>query len=305
MTPLTWKSTGKFQKTIATCIEKSGISLHSGRLTTVKLWPELAGRGRFFDICSNFIQASIGFVEDSPLCTSLSKGGIKIRTVEHLLSALEATGVDNCRIEFASTANNRLIEVPILDGSAKEWVEAVEEIGLKDAVDHNDSRSEKLVAVLNEPLHVYRNDSFVAAFPSSQARITYGIDFPQVPDIGCQWFSAVLSDSSFYATDIAPARTFCIYEEVEAMRNAGLIKGGSIKNALICSEKGWLNPPLHFHNEPCRHKVLDLIGDLSVLACPGNQGLPLAHIVAYKAGHKLHADFARKLSKMNILKECP
>lgn len=84
------------------------------------------------------------------------------------------------------------------------------------------------------------------------------------------------------------------------MRNAGLIKGGSAENAIVCSAvKGWLNPPLRFHDEPCRHKVLDLIGDLSLLAQNGNQGLPVAHIVAYKGGHALHADLVRLLSEVN------
>ncbi|GMP59338.1 hypothetical protein CsSME_00022651 [Camellia sinensis var. sinensis] len=105
-----------------------------------------------------------------------------------------------------------------------------------------------------------------------------------VPAIGCQWFSSNLIGSTFYAKQIAPSRTFCIYEEVERLRNAGLIKGGSEENAIVCSaSKGWLNPPLRFQDEPCRHKVLDLIGDLSLFARCGSQGLPMAHIVSYKA----------------------
>ncbi|CAK9146248.1 unnamed protein product [Ilex paraguariensis] len=97
---VTWKSTGKLQQTIAKCVERTGRALHSGKITTVKIWPEHAGGGRYFDFRSKFIPASIEFAEESPLCTTLSKDGHRIRTVEHLLSCLEATGVDNCRIEI-------------------------------------------------------------------------------------------------------------------------------------------------------------------------------------------------------------
>ncbi|GMH15145.1 hypothetical protein Nepgr_016986 [Nepenthes gracilis] len=299
---ISWKSTSKFQKTISKCIEKCGVSLHSGKLTIVKLWPELAGKGRYFDVCSNLIRASIDFVEESPLCTTVCESGFKVRTVEHLLSALEATGVDNCRIEVVPTdCDDRIFEVPILDGSAREWVEMIEQTGLEDAKDHNGNICEKMVPVLIDPVHVQRNDSFVAAFPSPNVQITYGINFPEVPHIGCQWFSSAPLECSFYPTDIAPSRTFCIFEEVEKLHNAGLIKGGSTENAVVCSaSKGWLNPPLHFPNEPCRHKVLDLIGDLSMFARCGSQGVPVAHIVAYKAGHALHAEFVRCLSKSSV-----
>ncbi|GAB4828697.1 Probable UDP-3-O-acyl-N-acetylglucosamine deacetylase 1, mitochondrial [Ancistrocladus abbreviatus] len=299
---VSWMATGKLQKTIAKCTQKSGVALHSGKFATVRLLPELAGKGRHFDIGSNCIPASIKFFEQSPLCTTLCANGFKVRTVEHLLSALEAADVDNCRIEIASSSDDsddRVVEVPILDGSAREWVESIQKAGLEDAVDQNGNNCEKMVPFLNEPVHVWRNDSFVAAFPSPTVHITGGINFPQVPHIGCQWFSSAPIDSPLYATEIASSRTFCIYEEVEKMRNAGLIKGGSVENAIICSaSKGWLNPPLHFPNEPCRHKVLDLIGDLSLFARCGSQGVPVAHIIAYKAGHALHAEFVRCLSKI-------
>ncbi|KAB1205829.1 putative UDP-3-O-[3-hydroxymyristoyl] N-acetylglucosamine deacetylase 5 [Morella rubra] len=294
-------ATGSLQQTLAGCIERAGTTLHSGEISNVKLWPELAGRGRYFDFRSNSIPASIDFTEESPLCTTLCKNGFRIRTVEHLLSALEATGVDNCRIEIQNLdPDDRDVEVPILDGSANEWVKEIEQIGVEVATDQFGNSCEKMAPYVNEPVHVWRNDSFVAAIPSEKIHITYGIDFPQVPAIGCQWFSSVSLDQSFYCEQIASARTFCVYEEVEQMRNAGLIKGGSVENAIVCrlqssvpskatmvkflfASKDWLNPPLRFPDEPCRHKVLDLIGDLSLLAQFGSQGLPVAHIVAYKA----------------------
>uniref|UniRef100_A0A1J3HHU0 UDP-3-O-acyl-N-acetylglucosamine deacetylase n=1 Tax=Noccaea caerulescens TaxID=107243 RepID=A0A1J3HHU0_NOCCA len=289
---------GRLQQTLAGCVEVKGKSLHSGKLSTVKLLPEIAGAGRYFEFRSRSIPASIEFAQESPLCTTLLKDGLKIRTVEHLLSALEAKGVDNCRIQIESESlDDREVEVPILDGSAKEWVGAIEQVGVNLAQNHVGESVEKMVAHLNKPVHVCKNDSFVAAFPAIETRVTCGIDFPQVPAIGCQWFSwKPLHDSSF-EKDIAPSRTFCVYEEVERMREAGLIKGGSLENAIVCSaERGWMNPTLRFDNEPCRHKILDLIGDLSLVARGGNGGLPMAHIVAFKAGHALHTDLARLLT---------
>ncbi|KAJ4843719.1 putative UDP-3-O-acyl-N-acetylglucosamine deacetylase 1, mitochondrial [Turnera subulata] len=288
---ISWKPTGRFQRTIRRCVELSGKGLHSGKHSTVRLWPELAGRGRHFHFetntgCSVSIPASIDYAQQSPLCTALLRDGVRVRTVEHLLSALEATGVDNCRIQIIDSepGGEPDFEVPLLDGSAKEWVRAVEEVGLVDAEDERGSMSEKLAPYLDQPVHVCKNDAFITAFPSPSIRLTYGIDFPQVSAIGSQWCSFSLQDDSSYVSSIASARTFCVYQEVEYMRSSGLIKGGSLDNALVCSSsKGWLNPPLYFPDEPCRHKILDLIGDFSLFAKFGNQGLPVAHIVAYKA----------------------
>lgn len=296
---ISWKSTGKLQQTVANCIERTGRALHSGKLSTVKIFPEASRTGRYFFFKSNIVRASIAHaVKETPLCTTLSKDGYSIRTVEHLLSALEATGVDNCRIEIESSDPcDRSVEVPVFDGSAREWVEAIDQVGLKVAIDCGGNSCEKLAPFLNEPVHVRKNDSFMVAFPHSKVNITYGIDFPQAPAIGRQWFSSTLLDVSFYSKQIASSRTFCIYEEVEHMRSLGLIKGGSAETAIICSvTRGWLNPPLHYDDEPCRHKVLDLIGDLSLFAKDGNQGLLVAHIITYKGGHSLHTEFIRCLS---------
>ncbi|KAF7827580.1 putative UDP-3-O-acyl-N-acetylglucosamine deacetylase 2, mitochondrial isoform X1 [Senna tora] len=296
---ISWKpvNTGRLQQTLAGCVERRGKTLHSGKDSTVKLCPGLAGEGRYFAFRSNSIPALIDFAQESPLCTTLCKDGFRIQTIEHLLSALEATGVDNCRIVVDNVdSEGHCAEIPIFDGSASEWVAAVEEVGLKVATDHHGNSCEKLAPHLNEPMFTWRNDSFVAAFPSKVLRMTYGINFPQAPAIGCQWFSTIPLDNLVYCKQIALSRTFCIYEEIEQMRSAGLIKGGSLDNAIICSTRnGWLNPPLRFNDEPCRHKVLDLIGDLSLFAQFGHQGLPVAHIVAYKGGHKLHADLVRRL----------
>ena len=141
-----------------------------------------------------------------------------------------------------------------------------------------------------EPVWIRDGESFVAALPAPQTRFTYGIDFAYAA-IGNQWHS--WSPTENFATDIAPARTFGFAEQIEQLQQAGLIKGGNLENALVCSDRGWVNPPLRFTNEPARHKLLDLVGDLSLLG-----QLPAAHIIAYKASHKLHTQLATKLAEI-------
>ncbi|KAL0409020.1 UNVERIFIED_CONTAM: putative UDP-3-O-acyl-N-acetylglucosamine deacetylase 1, mitochondrial [Sesamum radiatum] len=178
---LSWKPTGKLQQTVANCVERTGRGLHSGDISTVRIVPEAPRVGRYFSFQSNVIRASIeNAVKETPLCTTLSKDGYSVRTVEHLLSALEASGVDNCRMEIEGSGDcDRSVEVPIFDGSAREWVEAIDQAGLKVAVDRDGKSCEKLAPYLDEPVHVTKNDSFLAAFPCSKVNITYGIDFPQ------------------------------------------------------------------------------------------------------------------------------
>jgi UDP-3-O-[3-hydroxymyristoyl] N-acetylglucosamine deacetylase len=194
--------------------------------------------------------------------------------VEHLLAALAGMGVDNARIEIDGA------EVPLLDGSAREWVEAIAQSGL---VAQSDPRP---VHMLKEPIWVHQGDAFVAAMPAPALRFTYGIDF-DLPAIGNQWYSWTPAQESF-AEAIAPARTFGLAHQIEQLQQNGLIKGGSLENALVCGTEGWLNPPLRFSNEPVRHKLLDLVGDLSLLGI-----FPLVHVLAYKASHSLHTQLAR------------
>ncbi|XP_076941493.1 putative UDP-3-O-acyl-N-acetylglucosamine deacetylase 1, mitochondrial [Bidens hawaiensis] len=297
---ISWRSTGKQQQTIRNCIQKTGLTLHSGNQSTVRICPESAGTGRYFYFRSHLIPASIDFAQDSPLCTTLRKDGHSIRTVEHLLSALEGTGVDNCRIEITNSDcdDTTSVEVPIFDGSAREWAEAIDQVGLTVAMDSNGRSCDKVAPYITQPVYVSKGDSVIAAFPASEeTNISYGIDFPLVSDLSLQWFSSRYCTGSFYIKEIASSRTFCIYEEVEKMRNAGLIRGGSAENAVVFStNSGLLNPPLRSPEEPCRHKILDFIGDVSLFARSGSQGLPVANIIAYKGGHSLHAEFVRQLA---------
>ncbi|AFZ20746.1 UDP-3-O-acyl-N-acetylglucosamine deacetylase [Allocoleopsis franciscana] len=339
------------QYTLGGIFDRSGVGLHSGILTNVRVLPAVPGEGRYFvrvDLPgSPIIPARVEAVYETRLSTELqalitsdstvdkaakhssilpqsTHTEARVRTVEHLLAALACSGVDDARIEIDGP------EVPLLDGSAQVWVEAIQEVGVvateedwktdalvlavafqQDSVQSkegkedtktpgdivkrhtevgNSSRTLSTSFALEQPIWVHQGDAFVAALPAPTIRFTYGIDF-ESPAIGNQWHSWTPMQESF-ATSIAPARTFGLAHQVEQLRQAGLIKGGSLENALVCDETGWLNPPLRFSNEPARHKLLDLVGDLSLLGT-----FPVAHFLAYKASHHLHVQLAQELAQ--------
>ncbi|MEM8603558.1 MAG: UDP-3-O-acyl-N-acetylglucosamine deacetylase [Cyanobacteria bacterium P01_H01_bin.121] len=269
------------QQTLAAPIAISGIGLHSGATVNARLCPAAVGDGRYFVRVDQAnpprIPATIESVGQTLLSTELKQGVSSVRTVEHLLAALSALGITNARLELDGP------EVPLLDGSAQAWVEAIVATGTT-------VQSAPVTALeLLQPLWVRQDDAFVTALPASTLRLTYGIDFPHLPAIGSQWHSLDLSPEQFQ-TELAGARTFGFAAQIDALRSQGLIKGGSLENALVCGSEGWLNPPLRFANEPVRHKLLDLVGDLSLLGYALN-----AHVLAYKASHALHTQFVEQL----------
>jgi len=277
------------QHTVAKAFSLSGVGLHTGLEVQVRVLPQAAGGGRYFvrvDMQSQpIIPARVEAVSQTVLSTQLGKGQDCVGTVEHLLAALAGMGVDNARIEIDGP------EVPLLDGSALLWVDAIALAGL---VSQSLPRRSIL---LSEPISVTQGDAFVAAFPATETRFTYGIDF-DLPAIGNQWHSWLSAhsvkdlDSRTFVQEIAPARTFGLAHQVDYLRQQGLIKGGTLENALVCGSQGWLNPPLRFANEPVRHKILDLVGDLSLLGF-----FPTAHFIAYKASHTLHVQLAQLLEQ--------
>ncbi|MCL2934010.1 MAG: UDP-3-O-acyl-N-acetylglucosamine deacetylase [Trichodesmium sp. MAG_R03] len=295
------------QYTLAAEFSQSGVGLHSGIKSHVKIMSAPQNTGRYFvrvDLPETpIIHARISSVISTTLSTELGTGDLRIRTVEHLLAALAGMGIDNARIEVDSS------EIPLLDGSAKVWTEAIASVGLVEAkaedeetgkwgnetIEINNTHTPHLKPhnspVISQPVWIYQGDSFIAALPSPETRFTYGIDF-DLPAIGNQWYSWSPKTDNF-ANSIAPARTFGLSYQIDQLREAGLIKGGTLDNALVCSETGWLNPPLRFTNEPVRHKMLDLIGDLSLLG-----SFPQAHYLAYKASHKLHIQLAQKILEL-------
>lgn len=280
-----------YQHTLAGEITQTGVGLHSGVNTSVKILPAEPGSDCYFvrvDLPdSPIIPGKIAAVNQTVLSTQLGTDQVYVRTVEHLLAALSALGVDNARIEIDGA------EVPLLDGSAQVWVDSINAVGLV-SQPVNDTPSP---IVIKEPISVYQDDAFVCALPSSELRFSYGIDF-DVPAIGNQWYSFSLSNNpenteNTFVTEIAPARTFGLLHQIEYLQKSGLIKGGSLDNALVCGPDGWVNPPLRFANEPVRHKILDLVGDISLLG-----RFPMAHFLAYKASHNLHIQLAQKILQL-------
>lgn len=283
-------STEFAQHTLAGEFTRSGIGLHTGSLAQVRVLPAPIGSGRRFirvDLPSfPEIPAHIEAVGQTMLSTELAVGEATVRTVEHLLAALVGMGVDNARIEIDGA------EAPLLDGSAQEWAAAIAQVGV---IAQPQPRP---VWSLQSPIWIQEGDAFVAALPAVELRFTYGIDF-DLAAIGNQWHSWSphadhFTINSSFAAEIAPARTFGLAHQIEYLRAKGLIKGGGLENALVCSAEGWINPPLRFPNEPARHKLLDLIGDLSL------SDIPTAHFMAYKASHSLHTQLARSLNTLRI-----
>lgn len=259
----------------------SGVGLHSGKECTARLTPANQGEGRFFvrtDLPNRpIIPANIASVTSTILSTELGQGEAKIRTVEHLLASLCACGIDDVMIEVKGA------ELPLLDGSGELWVNNI----LHNLDQKNPTFSPSHLSI-KEPIWVRKDDAFVAVLPSEKMLFTYGVDFPY-PEIQNQWHTWYPEREKF-STAIAPARTFGFAEQIEQLQQAGLILGGNLNNALVCSQDGWVNPPLRFENEPVRHKILDLIGDLSLLG-----SIPCAHYLAYKASHQLHTELALRI----------
>ena len=264
--------------TLASETVRSGIGLHNGCQSSVRLLPS-ATPGvllSFEDDVAATFQLQPGQVRDSQLCTSLELGQRRVSTVEHLLAALAGCGLTHVEIRLQGE------EVPLLDGSAQGWVEAIAEAGLTPAASERPSPIQ-----LTTPLVRHRGESVIAATPAEQFSLVGVIDFPQ-PAIGRQQFSIVLTPKRF-VEEIAPARTFGFREQVEQLRAAGLIRGGGLGNALVCDGDHWVNPPLRFEDEPVRHKILDLIGDLALV------GFPQAQVLVYRGSHGLHTELATAL----------
>jgi len=262
--------------TLAAETGRSGIGLHNGRECSVQLRPsERPGLHLSLDGDAP-IRLRPDQVLDSPLCTTLVLGERRVATVEHLLAALAGCGLSHVEISVNGE------EVPLLDGSALGWVEAIAEAGLQPA-----ATPRPAAPTLEAPLVRHRGSSVITATPAERFSLVGMIDFPQ-PAIGRQQLAIELTPQRF-VEEIAPARTFGFRDQVEQLRAAGLIQGGALDNALVCDGDHWLNPPLRFEDEPVRHKLLDLIGDLALV------GFPQAQVLVYRGSHGLHTELAAAL----------
>jgi len=268
------------EQTLKGPIEFSGVGLHTGQAATMRILPAPAGKGIVFrrlDLDNFELRADVGSVERVAYATTLMSRGVWISTVEHLLSALYALGVDNAIIELDN------FEVPILDGSALPYTEAIRQTGVVQLqAPRNYIRIEK-------PFVLEENNKSIAIYPSDSLSLEYEIGF-QHPLIGHQKLEVKITPEN-YRTLIAPARTFGFYHEVEALQAAGLVRGGSLENAIVLTERGMLNETsLRYPDEFVRHKILDLLGDFALM---GQQ--VLGRLTANRAGHALHTRFVAAL----------
>lgn len=232
---------------------------------------------------------------DHPYCTTLGEGEKRVQSVEHLLSALEACGIDNARIEIEGGP-----EVPVLDGSAFGWVREVSGVGVAEAfcmIDGEQERVQRAALEIDQVISVQDGSRSMTFIPEDNMRISYGLD-SEAPAIGKQWHTWCLQDlSEDYATTVAPAKSFVSsLDELYSMRDEGYVKGGVEGVLLVPEGSEWVQEDLmHFPNEAARHKIVDLIGDMSLLSLGGMSGLPYGHIIAHNADHALHLKFIRAL----------
>jgi len=267
------------QRTLRRTVSCTGIGLHSGNKVTLSLKPAPADYGIRFqrsDLGGLEIPATVTHLGGIQYQTGLTREAVSVETVEHLLAALTALGIDNAIVELNHP------EVPIMDGSAAPFVHLIlNEAGVKKL------QSPRRYLKVLRPIALTHGDKRIALYPAEHLKITYSISFDH-PLLRHQTRTMKISEESF-VEDIAPARTFGFLKEVEMLRQRGLALGGSLDNAVVLGETGALNA-LRFDDEFVRHKILDAIGDLTLVGYP-----VIGHLVAHRGGHALHTAFAAKI----------
>jgi UDP-3-O-[3-hydroxymyristoyl] N-acetylglucosamine deacetylase len=273
----------RYQKTIAAPIAFVGIGLHSGERVTMLLRPAAVGQGitlvrRDLPFSEQRFDVHWEAVRNSTLCTAIGNAfGHEVSTVEHLLSALAAVGIDNVIIELDGP------EIPIMDGSTLPFVDALEKVGVLSLGASRD------VIVIRRPIRIQQGAAWAELLPDPGRRITVSIDF-DAHVIGTQSMSIDITPS-VYRREIAPARTFGFAEQLDHLRRRGLALGGSIKNAILVRKGRVANlEGLRFPDEFVRHKVLDVIGDLSLAGAP-----IVGHYRGHRPGHQLNTDLVALL----------
>lgn len=268
------------QKTLKSSIEKRGVGLHSGVDVRLKLKPGEVGEGIIFvrkDLQGQpKIHATAANVTSTLRATTIEENGVKVFTIEHLMSALNACGIDNCRIELDAE------EPPVLGGNAIDFFEMIQSAGIVE-------QSENRRAIRIEK--IYRADSddgkkFIIALPYDGFRVSFTSINPH-PLISIQYADFEITPD-VYKKEIAPARTIAYEKEVDALRKMGLGLGGTIENVIVYNNEGWLNP-LKYTDELVRHKILDVIGDMRLA------GIFNCHIIAAASGHALNTKLAKKI----------
>ena len=270
----------RFENTVQRAVEARGIGLHSGVAVHIRILPAPVSTGIVFlrtDLDNFPIPASWRHVARVSYATSLMRQGVLLSTTEHLLSVFYSMGIDNAFVEIDN------LEVPILDGSGQPFVELIAQAGI-----HHYRRRRRYLRI-RRPVSVEDRGKRISILPAESFRLTCEIDFAH-PLVGRQSIELEVTPER-YAAEIAPARTFGFEYELGQMRNMGLIRGASLDNAVCFTREGVLNPGgLRATDECCRHKALDLIGDLALLGRP-----LLGHVIAERAGHAMHAALVARI----------
>ncbi len=270
----------EYETTTIRPVECSGVGLHSGAPVRMRILPAPAATGIVFrrtDLNGFEVPASWRYVQKVSYATSLMRQGVLISTTEHLLSTFYSMGLDNAVVEIDN------LEVPILDGSGTPFVEMLREAGLKQT-----RRRRRYLRILKPVSHEVPGKS-ISICPAESFRLCCRVYFPHAL-VGQQSIEMEVTPEN-YAAEIAPARTFGFEQELDQMRNMGLIRGASLASAVCFGASGVLNEGgLRFPDEPCRHKALDLIGDLALVGRP-----LLGEVVAERAGHAMHVALVARI----------
>src|SRR5262245_28315617 len=267
------------QHTIRRQISCVGIGLHSGNKVNLTLKPAPADFGIRFrrtDLGSHEVPATVQNLAGIQLATGLANNEVSVETVEHLLAALVSVGIDNLRIELNSP------EVPIMDGSAAPFIYLIQEASVKRL--QTPRRYLKII----RPIAISRGDKRIALYPSDHFKVTYSISYDH-PLLRHQSRTLRVTEESF-VEELAPPRPSTLLKDVEMLRQTGLPLGASLENAIVLGEPGVPNTPLRFEDEFARHKILAAIGDPALVGYP-----VIGHLVAHRAGHALHTEFAAKI----------
>lgn len=267
------------QTTIERSVQTEGVGLHTGVHCRMRFNPAPADTGIVFrrtDLDNFQIEAQGSNVARVSYATSLMKKGVWLSTTEHVLAAIYSCGIDNIYIDVDA------LELPILDGSAKPFLDMIEEAGIAKL-----HRRRRYLKVL-KPVEVSDGDRRIGIYPANELRIRVFVEFAH-PMVGQQRVELAVNRESF-ARLLSTARTFCFLDEVDRLRAAGLARGGSLENAIVLTRDGVMNGPLRSPDEFVRHKALDLIGDLALLGRP-----LLGRVEAHKAGHALHTQLVSRL----------
>ena len=269
----------RFETTVQRPVETSGIGLHHGVPVHLRILPAPASTGIVFvrtDLDNFQIPASWRHVARVSYATSLMRQGVLISTTEHLLSVLYSMGIDNAFVEIDN------LEVPILDGSGLPFVRLIEQAGVRQL------RRKRRYLLIRRPVSVEDKQKRISILPDETFRLTCDTDYPE--PVGRQSLELEVTPER-YASQIAFARTFGWETDLNQMRDMGLIRGASLENAVCFTPTGTLNPGgLRAPDECCRHKALDLIGDLALLGRP-----LLGHVIAERAGHAMHTALVARI----------